>query len=243
MCCLTSISAVPRFDLAPRSGKLWRFAEAQHRVSTMRLVDTLDEQRLLEELLDDTKPPVPPDCAHLHYLLFTPFRYVARHATRFRAAGERRGVFYSAERIETAAAEMAFYRLLFYLESPATAPPQGTAEFTAFCVRYKADVLDLTTPDWQADPGVSERVNYARCHELAEAARQAGAGGIRYPSVRDARRGANVALLSCAAFTEAKPRETQGWHFRVTPERVIAIGPNHALEFLAADWDDPRLAK
>lgn len=243
MCCLTLTSAVPRFELTPRSGKLWRFAEAQHRVSTMRLVDRLDEQRLLEELLDDTKPPVPADCAHLHYLLFTPFRYAARHATRFRAAGDRRGVFYSAERIETAAAEMAFYRLLFYLESPATAPPQGTAEFTAFSVKYRADVLDLTGPDWRAEPAVRDRVNYARCHELAEAARQAGAGGIRYASVRDVKAGANVALLSCAAFAEAKPRETQGWHFRVTPERVIAVGPDRALEFLAEAWDDPRLRK
>ncbi len=242
MCWPTSISAVPRFDLRPRAGKLWRFAEAQHRVSTMRLLDTLDEQRLLEDLLDETKPPVPGECTHLHYLLFTPFRYAARHATRFRAAGDRRGVFYAAERIETAAAEMAFYRLLFYLESPATAPPQGTAEFTAFSVRYRADVLDLTTPEWQAEPAVRDRVNYARCHDLAEAVRQAGAGGIRYPSVRDARRGVNMALLSCATFAEPKPRDTQGWHFRVTRERVIAIGPNRALEFLAAAWDDPRLA-
>ena len=41
----------------------------------MSLVDTLEEQALLEEVLDDSKPAVPEDCRNLHYLLFTPFRY------------------------------------------------------------------------------------------------------------------------------------------------------------------------
>lgn len=207
----------------------------------MRLVDTLDEQRLLEELLDETKPPVPAECTHLHYLLFTPFRYAARHATRFRAAGERRGVFYAAERIETAAAEMAFYRLLFYVESPATVPPRGAAEFTAFSVRYRAEVLDMSTLEWRAEPGVTDPVDYSRCHALAEAARQAGAGAIRYRSIRDPKQGANVAVLACSAFERTKPDETQGWHFRVARDRVIAVGPTLALEFTAAQWNDPRL--
>ena len=59
------------------SGPCWRVVESQHRVSTMKLVDTLEEQELLEILVDGTKPQVPPDCRHLHYLLFTPFRYGA----------------------------------------------------------------------------------------------------------------------------------------------------------------------
>ena len=38
------------------SGVCWRVVEAQHVVSTMALVDTLAEQALLEQLLDDSKP-------------------------------------------------------------------------------------------------------------------------------------------------------------------------------------------
>jgi hypothetical protein len=60
------------------SGGCWRLVEAQHRVSTMKLVDTLPEQRLLESTLDATKPPLPPECHHLHYLFSTPFRYGRR---------------------------------------------------------------------------------------------------------------------------------------------------------------------
>ena len=49
--------------------KPWRVVEAQHRASTMRLVDTLAEQRALEDLLEAGKPPLPAEAAQLHYLL------------------------------------------------------------------------------------------------------------------------------------------------------------------------------
>jgi hypothetical protein len=77
----------------------------------MKLVDDFIEQRTLETLLD-AKPPVPTECQHLDYLLFTPFRYAARgdsHSPRRPDPG----VFYAAERIETSGRRVAFWRLLF----------------------------------------------------------------------------------------------------------------------------------
>ena len=52
--------AAPSSNPGPRAGTAWRLVEAQNRISTMKLVDDLDEQETLEELLDDSKPPVPP---------------------------------------------------------------------------------------------------------------------------------------------------------------------------------------
>ena len=63
---------------------LWRGVEAQHQVATMRLVDDLREQELLEQLLEASKPPLPPDASAAHYLLSTPFRYVSPWPSRFR---------------------------------------------------------------------------------------------------------------------------------------------------------------
>ena len=60
---------------APAKRELWRGVEAQHRVATMRLVDDLQEQALLEQLLEDSKPTLPAEAKGSHYLLFTPFRY------------------------------------------------------------------------------------------------------------------------------------------------------------------------
>ena len=211
----------------------------------MRLVDTPDEQAILEELLDATKPPVPVACRHLHYLQFTPFRYVARHSTRFRMQGERAGVFYAAEAVATAATEVAFYRLLFYLESPATQRPSAPFEMTAFASRIRtARCVDISAfPDDQraryADP-----VDYAPCHALAAKARAARGEVIRFPSVRD-KGGMNLAVLDCAAFADSTPRDLQGWWFRFTDAGLFAkrrFG-DESLQFAFADFaDDPRIA-
>ena len=54
--------------------KYWRMVEAQHRVSTLKVVDTLDEQALLEDLFEATKPQLPLECRHLPHLPATPSR-------------------------------------------------------------------------------------------------------------------------------------------------------------------------
>lgn len=79
----------------------------------MALVDTLEEQALLEQVLDDSKPAVPQDCRRHHYLLFTPFRYGAAYprGSRFRRVGLTPGVFYASLQTTTAVAEMAFWRM------------------------------------------------------------------------------------------------------------------------------------
>lgn len=61
--------------IRPLQGRLVRLVESQEQVATLQLVDTLEEQALLEELLESSKPPVPADAEPLHYLLKTPFRY------------------------------------------------------------------------------------------------------------------------------------------------------------------------
>ena len=89
------------------NGEGWRFVEAQHLVSTLKLVDSLQEQAVLEALIEEVKPPLPEDGRDLHYLLSTPFRYGAPYpiGSRFRRAGRTEGVFYASEGIGTAAAD------------------------------------------------------------------------------------------------------------------------------------------
>src|ERR1700693_29 len=95
------------FSARPLAGICWRLVEAQHHVSTLKLVDSVDEQALLEDLIEATKPLGPPECRNLHYLMSTPSRYgaVYKAGSRFRRAGLTAGVFYASEKPETAAAE------------------------------------------------------------------------------------------------------------------------------------------
>jgi hypothetical protein len=230
-------------------GRCWRIVEAQHRVSTLKLTDTLAEQALLEELIEETKPTIPPECRHLDFLLATPFRYGALYpkGSRFRRAGRTPGVYYASENPGTAVAEMAFYRLLFFAESPATPWPADAAECTAFSVEVTtARLLDLTDEPLAASEVTwTNLVDYADCQAFAEEARAAEAAVIRYRSVRDPQGGANLAILTCQAFGSPAPIERQTWRMRLSRSGVQALCefPRLAIEFpREAFASDPRIS-
>jgi hypothetical protein len=234
-------------EARPLRGRLWRVVEAQAKVSTMKLTDTLEEQAALERLLDDTKPKTPVECQHLGYLLFTPFRYAPYpFDSRFRRAGSHNGVFYASEDPDTAIAEAAFYRLLFFTESPNTPWPSNAAEHTVFAVEIAtAKAIDLTRPPLDRDHTAWTRLtNYAACLDLAETARAAALDAIRYQSVRDPQARANVALLTCRVFRRHDAVERQTWHLHVGRAGVRAVceAPARSLAFgLDVFAADPRL--
>jgi RES domain len=224
-------------ELTGYEGRCWRLVEAQHKVSTLKLVNTLEEQSILEDLVEETKPAIPADCRHLDYLLATPFRYSAEYpkGSRFRRAGRTLGVYYAAEEPETAVAEMAFYRLLFFAESPQTPWPGDAAEYTAFAAAVATEkCLDLTRPPLVKDRAIwVDPIHYEPCQNLADAARATGTAVIRYESVRDRLARANLAVLECAAFAEPQPLERQTWRMRLSRTGVQAICefPQIRIEF------------
>lgn len=242
--------AALRSETRPITGVWWRLVEAQHQVSTMKLVDTVEEQSLLEDLLEDSKRRFPPECDGLDYLLATPFRYDAAypHGSRFRRAGFTKGVYYASEKVETALAEMAFYRLLFYAESPATPLPANAAEYTAFSAAIETpSALDLTRPPLSQDRDIwTDPVNYEPCQTLADQAREAGVDAILYRSVRDPDAGLNIALLTPLGFSRKQPVERTSWRIRLATAGVQALCefPVRRLGFTLADFaTDPRIAR
>ncbi|NLR95376.1 RES family NAD+ phosphorylase [Rhizobium sp. P38BS-XIX] len=231
------------------SGRYWRLVESQHQVSTLKLVDTLEEQALLENLLEESKPVLPPECAGLDYLLATPFRYGAiyPHGSRFRRAGRTLGVFYASEHVETALAEMSFYRLLFFRDSPETALPTNAAEYTAFAAAIATkQAIDLTgAPFDQDNQRWTDPVEYEACQALAEAARVGCIDAILYRSVRDPQGGRNIALLTARAFAAREPVERQTWRIRLSRVGVQALCefPRRRIGFERQDFgNDPRLS-
>ena len=236
-------------DARPLAGAAWRLIEAQHRVSTMKLVDTVDEQTVLEALIEATKPTVPAECRHLHYLLSTPFRYGAPYprGSRFRRAGMSDGVFYGSEAPRTAVAEMVFYRLLFFAESPATPWPANPAEFTAYSAEFNtARAIDLTAGRLAGDHALWRAVSdYAACQRLADAAREAAVDVIRYRSVRDPAGGFNLAILRCRAFSNPNPAAMQSWWIFLSSSGAQAMceAPKAGYTFgRDAFAGDPRIA-
>ncbi len=221
--------------------------ESQSLVATLKLVDTLDEQTILEAELEGSKPAIPATCAGLDYLLATPFRYAPyRHGSRFRRARQIEGCFYAAEQSETAVAEEAFYRLLFFLDAPAASRPTNPQERTAFRVPAGTGrAIDLTMPLLNRDAAIWEHpTEYGPCQELGDAARAAGIEAIRYRSVRDPGRGANLALLSPAVFRATQPDVFETWHVFLREASVQAVRemPRRSIEIPFSVWAmDPRV--
>ena len=215
----------------------------------MKLVDSLAEQDLLEEVIERSKPAVPVECRHLHYLLATPFRYAAPYprGSRFRRAGLTPGVFYGSRAPITAVAETAFHRLLFFAESPQTPWPLNPGEFTAFAVDIRTRAaLDLDRPPFDtAREAWTHVTDYEACQRLAEVARQAGMDVLLYPSARDPQHRPNIAVLTCRTFVSGTPLERQTWRLDLssTGARAVSIFSGERAEFdRAAFAADPRIA-
>jgi hypothetical protein len=219
---------------------LWRAVEAQHKIATMVLVDTLDEQALLESLLDQSKPPVPEALKRLHWLLFTPFRYPPLPSgSRFRGPSEP-GVFYGADERRTACAELGYWRWRFLMDSPAL-DAIGPIPQTLFRTPVAGIGIDLRLPPFDARrQDWTDRQDYAACQTLARDARAEGIQLIRYESVRDPQSGACAAVLAHAAFAASQPAETESWMLVVARQHVIwrhnSVFDDGAFEFDADAW-------
>ncbi|KAB0267853.1 RES family NAD+ phosphorylase [Microvirga brassicacearum] len=218
--------------------------ESQYVISTIPLVDGLEEQARLEQLIDGTKPPIPEECRHLSPLLYTPFRYVPTQGSRFRRAGQREGAYYTAATVATAVAEMAFYRMLFFAESPETPLPDGFAEYTAFAVDVRTDrLVDIAQSNRHE---LFHKADYSTTQDFADSARAVGADGIRSKSVRCPSGGATYTWLTCRVFASPAPLHQQSWHMRLLRHGVQAVceNPRSGIEFTAAEFSsDPRLAR
>lgn len=228
------------FKATSTSLDVWRAVEAQHRVSTMVLVDTLDEQALLERILDDSKPVLESAQRSLHYLLFTPFRYPPLPAgSRFRGAFDP-GVFYGAEAARTACAELGYWRRRLLTDSPQL-PSIPPVPQTLFRTALQGAAIDLRQPplsrrrkQW-TDPD-----DYHACQELARKARAEGVQIIRYQSVRDPQSGGCAAVLSHTAFAAPEPVESQSWTLAVFRHRVFwrrdSIFEVESFDFDVSQW-------
>jgi hypothetical protein len=215
--------------------------EAQHLASTMKLVDTSAEQDLLEELIEESKPPLPAEAQGLDYLLATPFRYQPLPpGSRFRGPIDP-GVFYGAESVRTAAAEVGYWRWLFLSES-AGLDRLGPAQHTAFSVPVAGRGVDLRTPPFDcATEAWTHPRDYQATQTFARIARQAAIEVITYRSVRDPQPAWCAALLTPRAFAARKPnRATQTWQLVVTrAEAIWRRTPGETLSFPTALWQPP----
>lgn len=211
--------------LTALQGAVFRVVESQEEIATTRLVDNIQEQMRLEELLEGSKPALPPKTEKLHYLLSTPFRYPPlKYGSRFGRSFEP-SLFYGAMSVDTALAETAYYRFVFlsHLETPFPRPL--TTLHTLFSVRIRtAKGIRLQEEAWRdLHEVLTDPVSYRESQALGTDMRRAGVEAFQFLSARARQaglyqlpfevcqgvEGINAALFSPRPFSDKQPRSRQ----------------------------------
>lgn len=224
-------------EARPWQASVWRVVEAQHIATTMKLVDDPAEQDLLEALLEGSKPPAAAGTAALHYLLAAPFRYSPLPGgSRFRGATDP-GVFYGADSVLTACAELGYWRWRFLRDAPALERLEPVAH-TAFRARIATTAIDLRRPPFAQDAAAwTHPADYGATQALARQAREAAIGAILYVSVRAPGPAWCAAVLTAAAFARPAPEaHIQTWWLAVRRDEVQWRRDRDAVVFSTAAW-------
>lgn len=210
----------------------FRMVETQHIAATMRLVDSSDEQDLLEQMLEASKPPLPPEAVGLHYLLAAPFRYVPQSGSRFRSINSP-GIWYGADDRYCACAEIAYWRQRFLLDSVGLMKQQLSTEHSMYQAVVSGNAIDLLTSPWsQAQDHWQHHSDYTETQKLGQLVRDAGeVAWIQYGSVR-------AAGHKCAAVFDPRSLsmvsadgQFEQWHCHTTYDKVTFSNGRERFDF------------
>ena len=200
-----------------------RIVESQQQIATTRIVDSLEEQAILESLLEATKPPLLAHSEHLHYLFSTPFRYPPlKHGSRF---GSRfyPSLLYGSQSVETVLIECSYYRFLFW--NGMRVPPKSKkfiTEHTLFAGRYYSEqgLLLQNMPFSEHSKLLRDVANYSDTQAFGLAMREAGIEAFEYSSARDSNKGVNIALFTANALIVNEPLYKSQWICSTTANNV-----------------------
>ncbi|MCW8956155.1 MAG: RES family NAD+ phosphorylase [Gammaproteobacteria bacterium] len=223
-------------------GPLFRIVESQEQIASSQLVDDFDEQALLENLLEQTKPPVPQKTEKLSYLLYTPFRYPPlKYGSRFGQRYEP-SLFYGSRNLSAALAETAYYRLYFWygMEVP---PKSGqlTTQHTAFTADiFTAKGLQLQQPPFvQYQQQLTDKSSYQHTQALGSAMREQGIKAFEFISARDKEGGINIALFYPQVLKSQKPTSMNAILCATSDAGVEFIGEDkHVYQFMSEYFED-----
>jgi hypothetical protein len=194
-------------------GDVLRLVETQEQSATLSLVDDFEEQSLLEDLLENTKPPLINDVFDRHYLISSPFRYPPlKHGSRF---GDitMPSYFYASENIRTCLTESAFYRLGFVNAMKAPFERSIISEHMSFSVRVStSQAIDFTKEkNLILQEQLMSPVNYQFTQKLGKfLTEKQHLKLIRYNSAR-VKDGVNVAIAKPDIISSNKPFNCQQW--------------------------------
>ncbi|WP_367848358.1 RES family NAD+ phosphorylase [Rhodoferax sp. WC2427] len=214
---------------------VWRAVDGLEGMATLRLVDTLAELQVLEQILAASLPPLPPEAVLLDPRLGTPFRHTGLHASRFRPA-QATGIWYGADSPEAACAEVGYWRWRFLMDSEGLRGGHLVGPLTLFHAMVAGPCLNLESPPWNAHAAVwSDPRDHRACLALAEQAQAQAVQWIRYPSARSPE-AFSAAVFDPQALDVVDPHAQQTWVLKVSAQRLLCSHAGERLEIATEGW-------
>ena len=216
----------------PLAMHAFRMVETQHIAATMRLVDTAAEQDLLEQMLDASKPPLPPEAQGIHYLLAAPFRYLPPTGSRFRSA-HMPGIWYGADDPYCACAEIAYWRQRFLLDSAGLITQHLLTDHSLYEATVQGRAIDLQSPPWsQAETHWTHPSDYTETQKLGALVREAGnVAWIHYASVRAPGHACAAVFNPHSLTMRTSEGRYERWHCHTTRNRVTLSNGRERFDF------------
>lgn len=226
----------PEPSFQPFRGDVVRIIESQEQVATTRIVANLEEQDLLEQMLESSKPGALE--GELHYLLATPFRYPPlRYGSRFGSTLEP-SLFYASLELQTCLQECAYYRFIFWYDMATEPPNPIITQHTTFEVALDSErCVDLRGAQYDAIRNeITSADSYRDSQALGSQLREAGAQMLVFESARGP--GSNVAVYAMDVF-DGGPGAQEQWHSEVSGEQVLLRGVPGLFRFRLEQFAGP----
>ncbi len=218
----TSAKLIKKY-IKPLSFRLYRVVESQEEVATTVITSSKQDQSLLEELLETSKPKLEASLTKRHYLISTPFRYPPlRHGSRFGSILEA-GIFYGSLELKTALAEIAYYRFRFLTDlenSDTIIKHKPQSNHTGFYVNTHSEkgltLLEKPFTKMNLDDGD----NYLSSQPFGKTMREADVELFKFSSAR-LEGGINGAAFTQKAIKSSKPSGMEYWQCLMLDERIV----------------------
>jgi len=216
-----------KIKLKPIQRQVYRIVENQQQIATTHIVDTLEEQLLLEEMIEKTKPELAKNLSNRHYLMSTPFRYPPlRYGSRF-GTRYQPSLFYGSLSKETLFAESSFYRFVFWygMQTPPKSQKLMT-QHTVFSVdiKFKSGLVLQGEPFSKYKSQLRHKQKYSDTQLLGRQMREHKVVGFEFASAR-CDEGVNVGLFSIDAISSKKPKLEEAWLCETRANAVVYVNP------------------
>nr|WP_255590008.1 RES family NAD+ phosphorylase [Marinicella sp. NBU2979] len=187
----------------------------------MNITDSIEEQSIIENLLDEIKPR--PVHSNKHYLLTTPFRYPPlKYGSRY-GTTDMKSHFYAAKDPMTCLVECAYYRFMFLDHIQVTYDkPLNTNHLLFSCSVATKKALDLTSAQFKS---IENKITLPDDHSYTQkigqwACQNNGFDAIIFPSARHLE-GVNYAITSIKNIKSRQPKVIERISCVTTQDQVV----------------------